>query len=83
MIRYYEAKTWLHGIRICRRAPTISHMLFADDSYLYCKAETGEAFKVMELLNCYERASGHRINRDKSTVFFSANVISYNKELVC
>ncbi|XP_074374335.1 uncharacterized protein LOC141714732 [Apium graveolens] len=83
MTRYYEAKTWLHGIRICRRAPTISHMLFADDSYLYCKAETGEALKVMELLNYYERASGQRINRDKSTVFFSANVISYNKESVC
>lgn len=83
LIRNYETKKWLQGIRICRKVPTISHMLFADDNYLYCKAETGEAVKVMELLNCYEKASGQRITRGKSTVFFSANVIQYNRESVC
>lgn len=58
-------------------------MLSADDSYLYCKAERGEANKVTKLLNIYEKASGQRINRDKLTVFFSANVIEYNKGMVC
>lgn len=58
-------------------------MIFANDSYLYCKAETEEASKVIQLLNVYEMASGHKININKSTVFFSANVIPYNKGLVC
>lgn len=58
-------------------------MLFVDDSYLYCKAETEEASKVIQLLNVYEMASGQRINRSKYTVVFSANVIPYNKGLVC
>lgn len=83
LIKKDEAKKWLQGIKICRKGPTISHMMFADDSYLYYKEVTGEAIKVMELLAIYEWASGQRINRVKSTVFFSANVIDYNKELVC
>lgn len=38
--------------------------------------------EVMELLTVYEQASGKKVNRQKSTVFFSANVIPYNKELI-
>ncbi|XP_074336620.1 uncharacterized protein LOC141673779 [Apium graveolens] len=83
LIRKYEACRWLHGIKICRRAPVVSHMLFADDSYLYCKADTEEASKVLELLNVYEKASGQKVNINKSSVFFSSNVIAYNKERVC
>lgn len=26
LIRTYESKHWLHGVKICRRAPVISHM---------------------------------------------------------
>lgn len=83
LLKGYEQRQWLHGVRICRKAPTISHSLFADDSYIYCKADQGEARKVTELLNLYENASGQRINKSKSSVFFSANVIEYNKNLVC
>lgn len=80
MIKQYETNKWLHEIKICRRAPIISHMLFADDSYLYCKADSNEASRVIELLGSYEKASGQRINRGKSTVFYSANVMQYNKD---
>lgn len=69
LIRKYEAKQWLHGIKVCRKAPVISHMLFADDSYFYCKADMLDAAKVVELLNVYERASGQKINGEKSSVF--------------
>lgn len=58
-------------------------MLFADDSYVFCKANTTEGLKVLELLNIYENASGQKVNASKSSIFFSTNVIPYNRENVC
>ncbi|XP_074373929.1 uncharacterized protein LOC141714300 [Apium graveolens] len=60
LINNYERKHWLHGIKVCRRALVISHMLFADDVYFYCKADVQEAFKVLQLLEIYEAASGQQ-----------------------
>ncbi|KAL8148975.1 hypothetical protein AgCh_006108 [Apium graveolens] len=83
LIKHYEANKWLQGVKICRNAPVLSHILFADDSYLYCKADKEEANRIMGLLTTYEKTSGQKVNRSKSSVFFSANVIQYNKERVC
>uniref|UniRef100_A0A803P8S6 Reverse transcriptase domain-containing protein n=1 Tax=Cannabis sativa TaxID=3483 RepID=A0A803P8S6_CANSA len=38
LIRSYEARGWIHGCKVSNGALRVSHMLFADDSYLYCKA---------------------------------------------
>uniref|UniRef100_A0A803PEK6 Reverse transcriptase domain-containing protein n=1 Tax=Cannabis sativa TaxID=3483 RepID=A0A803PEK6_CANSA len=46
LIKKYEGRGWLHGCKVANGAPRISHMLFADDSYLYCKATLQEALKV-------------------------------------
>ena len=45
LIRNYESKQLLHGVKISREAPVITHMLFADNRNLYCKANTEEARK--------------------------------------
>lgn len=79
LIRNYEQRQWINGIKICRRAPVVSHMLFADDSYFYCKADSAEASKVLQLLQVYEGASGQQVNKGKSSVFFSSNVIQHNR----
>ncbi|KAL8118569.1 hypothetical protein AgCh_016186 [Apium graveolens] len=73
----------MHGIKVCRKDPIISHIFFADDSYFYCKADKVEAVKVIELLDVYEQAYGQKVNRGKSSVFFSSNVIADNRQLVC
>jgi hypothetical protein len=49
----------------------VNHLLFADDSLLFVKANDDGAHEVMELLERYCNASGQRINLDKSSVFFS------------
>lgn len=46
LIKHFEMKKWIHGIKICRNAPSITHMLFADDSYLYFRANEEEVLKI-------------------------------------
>ncbi|KAM6593181.1 hypothetical protein CsatA_000884 [Cannabis sativa] len=83
LIKSFEARGELHGCRVCNGAPVISHMLFADDSYLYCKAIEKEALNVIRLLQLFEQASGQQVNLAKSTIFFSSNTTESVKARMC
>ena len=73
----------LTGIKISRRAPTITHLFFADDSLVFCKANKQEAEKLKRILKVYEEATGQLINMDKSSVLFSKNTLPSVKSEVC
>ena len=64
----------VHGCRVATSAPSITHLLFADDSFQFFKATVAETEAVKDLLNTYERYSGQSVNFQKSGIFFSANV---------
>jgi len=76
IIKNYELRGKLHGTRICHFAPSINHLLFADDSFLFCKATISEAQNLKEILSHYELASGQAINYSKSAIAFSTNTTS-------
>ena len=63
-------------------APTINHLLFADDSLLLFKANVEGSEEVSNLLDIYCRASGQRINHEKSSIFFSKGCPDSIKEEV-
>lgn len=52
-------------------APVVSHLLFADDSLLFFRANRESAEEIKEVLNIYCQASGQRINMDKSSIHFA------------
>jgi hypothetical protein len=73
LLRQAERNGSLKGIKVCPAAPSVSHLLFADDSLILCRAREGGAQKLQEILNLYEECSGQMINRDKSAIMFSTN----------
>ncbi|KAM6583826.1 hypothetical protein CsatB_010828 [Cannabis sativa] len=79
----YERNGWIHGCKVANGAPRISHMLFADDSYLYCKATLQEAQRIQELLHKFESASGQQVNFAKSSIFFSLNTDHPTQMHIC
>ncbi|KAL8134372.1 hypothetical protein AgCh_009411 [Apium graveolens] len=64
----------ISGCQIVTNAPSVTHLLFADDKFLFFKATKLEAASVKRLLNRYEADSGQAVNYQKYGVFFSANV---------
>ncbi|CAN1810998.1 Putative ribonuclease H protein At1g65750 [Linum perenne] len=61
----------LHGVQVCQRAPRISHLFFADDSFFFCRAQIDEVRTLKNIFNTYAAASGQIINYEKSGIYDS------------
>lgn len=83
IIRNYEATGLVHGCKIARGAPSVSHLLFADDCYFFFRASKTEASTMKAILNRYEQISGQAINYTKSNVVFSPNTSLTDRRMVC
>jgi ribonuclease HI len=60
----------IEPVRVCRNAPGISHLLFADDSLLFFKAQTEQAHRIKEVLDIYASSTGQLINPSKCSIIF-------------
>lgn len=74
LIKHAESRGDLRGIKICRGAPIISHLLFANDSFLFFRFNEREVAVMKNILFEYEKASGQAINLQKSEVYYSRNI---------
>ena len=73
LLKKVKSEGWIKGVSICRRAPKVANLMFADDSLLFCQATWAEGETIVEILQIYERASGQSVNLEKSSVYFSSN----------
>nr|XP_023917071.1 uncharacterized protein LOC112028608 [Quercus suber] len=63
----------MEGVAICRGGPKLSHLFFADDSLIFCKASLAKCDMLQRVLEVYEVASGQQLNKAKTSLFFSSN----------
>ena len=69
-------------MKICQGAPSISHLLFADDSLILVRANGEDAAKLQSILDLYAECSGQVTNIDKSAIMFSKNTRASCKAVV-
>lgn len=62
------------GLKVACGSPVVSHLLFANDSFLFSKASLSSAREIKRILIVYEKALGQQINFQKSVLIFSLNV---------
>ncbi|KAK9142857.1 hypothetical protein Syun_012257 [Stephania yunnanensis] len=60
--------------RVVTGVPSISHLLLADDNFLFFQATPKGATNMKQILDEYEVASGQAINFCKSAIMLSSNV---------
>jgi hypothetical protein len=60
----------LHELKICRRAPGKSHLVFADDSLLFFQGSMQQALVVKNILDNYEHATGKLVSLGKCSIMY-------------
>jgi ribonuclease HI len=80
LLQRAQESQFLSGVPITRGGTKLSHLFFADDSLLFCKANLTEWNRTQELLAVYEKASGQKLNLEKTSIFFSKGTSSEVKE---
>jgi hypothetical protein len=71
LLKHEERNGNLIGVKVCRSAPAVSHLLFADDSLILMRADANNALTLRNVLNEYCAASGQLVSDAKSTIYFS------------
>ena len=73
IIKKAEIDGVIRGVSLCVNGPRISHLLFADDNLVFCRASISECVQIQSILHRYEQTSGQSINGAKTSIFFSSN----------
>ena len=82
LIRKEAMEGRIKGFFLCKREPKLTHLFFVNDSLLFCRATSNKCNMILDLLGSYERVSGQKINRSKTTLFFSKSTLDDTKEII-
>lgn len=72
----------LQGLQVAKKSHFINHLLFADDTMFFCKANARNCKTLRGILRRYESSSGQCINLSKSTITYSSRTPSDIKDRV-
>ncbi|KAL0394334.1 UNVERIFIED_CONTAM: hypothetical protein Slati_4399600, partial [Sesamum latifolium] len=65
------------GVSIYRNDPNVSHILFVDDTLIFCQPTRDLVQCIRVILLLLEAASGLRMNMSKSILVFSKNTLHH------
>ncbi|KAF7841821.1 reverse transcriptase [Senna tora] len=68
-----EQQKQLTGIKFARRGPAISHLMYADDTILFFRADDLNCSSVKQAIDMYATLAGQQLNYDKPFLVFSPN----------
>jgi hypothetical protein len=83
LLRHEEEAGNIIGVKVCRGAPAVSHLLFVDDSLILMRADLQNARCLRNILEDYCNASGQLVSGAKSSIFFSPCTRVEVREEVC
>ncbi|XP_019171157.1 PREDICTED: uncharacterized protein LOC109166713 [Ipomoea nil] len=82
LLQQAQDRGLIHGCRVARGAPPISHLFFADDILLFFNANMPETYEIKHCLSLYESLSCQKVNYHKSNVCYSRNTGQYDKDML-
>jgi len=72
----------LSGVPTSKKELRLNHRFFANDSLLFCQADPQHWHRLNRLLAIYERASGLRLNKEKTDIFFRRSTTPKAKKTI-
>lgn len=74
LLKQAEIQGEIKGMVATRGGLRVTHLLFGDNSVLFCRATINEWERIQGLITIYEKALGQDLNMDATIVFFSSNI---------
>jgi hypothetical protein len=81
LLRQAQREKQVSGVGFGGMGPTITHLLFADDSIVFLEASEGSNLTALRgILEAYEECSGQRVSLQKSSIFFGKGCQAARRE---
>lgn len=71
------------GNGIKRNCPSLAHLLFAGDLFIFAEATYSNLQRVFRTLHTYQEWAGQVINRTKPSILFNRNMPRQRRKEIC